>query len=188
MVEPSTASASRSSFVTGIGWLFIILSSLWALVNLSQCLVHLMTDQDPFTTPGGPFHAAVLPPLLEFMIQHRSAISLVELAVSVFAIVSAIGLLRRRNWARLTFIAVLVIGIAWCVVGLFLQDPATAGMESFMQAMPSQTVPPEAVGFMQAMLSVVSFIGYATNAVFIALLGWLIERLLSQRYQPEFTR
>jgi len=101
------------------------------------------------------------------------------LVVSAATVFSAIGLLRRKNWARLTFIAIMVLGIIWNIGGFCLQISVFSSVGS---------VPAHAdeAKFFQALAAVVMIFSLVLALGFSALFGWIIQRLTSSPIRREF--
>lgn len=58
------------------------------------------------------------PPDAGFLIRHFRLFFLIPWVLSVLMLISAIGLLRRMEWARKTFIALLSFGVLWSAASL----------------------------------------------------------------------
>ena len=105
--------APPSMFVTVTAWIFIVITGLGVLALLLQNLLlatlmaspevqHALNDL-PTHTDGAT----------TFIVRHMRAIAAAMLALVGIALVSAIGLLQRRNWARLCFVGVLVVAVLY---------------------------------------------------------------------------
>jgi hypothetical protein len=89
---------------------------------------------------------------------------------------ASIGLLLRQAWARVVFIGVLGLGIAWNVLGAVLQ----------FVLMPTLPAPP--AGDMGAMFVVMWVVTAVVAFGTAALFGWIIHRLCSSEIAAEFRR
>lgn len=122
------------------------------------------------------------PPFATFMATHFQWFFLATLAVSALMLASSIGLLKRRNWARLSFIGLLSLAILWQVGGLAIQFSMFSSMREFSTAA-SQGGPDMAPFFIAiAVVSVLFAVGFSV------LFGWIIKRLLSPSVVAEFIR
>src|SRR5438067_5343036 len=112
----------RSSFVTVVAWIFIVLSGFVTLVGALQ---NLMIRSMPFDQVDSVLRdstaASQFPPAARFMFSHFRLLFLAAFLLSLVMFVASWGLLRRRNWARLIFSGMLVLGILYVVAGLFIQ-------------------------------------------------------------------
>lgn len=171
----------RSQFVTGLAWAFIALSGFTTFIAAMQNLiVHLMFRGEMreamrnAPVPAG-FGAAA------FLAQHIEWFFLGFLLVSALTLAVSIGLLRRHEWARRTFIGLMGFGIAWQLFGLAMQFVMMPSFQASLADAPAGF----ADGFrtMTLMIRVVS--GVMALGV-CALLGWIIKRLLAADVRAEF--
>lgn len=102
------------------------------------------------------------------------------LSVCALAFSASTGLLLRRNWARLLFVALLIIAIIGSVAGTFVM---VLFFKDVTQPIPAGVAPPR--GFQSF-----AVIAGATNVLFVfgflALFGWIAKRLLSAEIRREF--
>ncbi len=183
--QPSaTAAAPKSTFVTVTAWIFIIASAWTVFVSLSQLWI--------FGSAQGPFEAmfrdttfTALPPSgAKFLIRHLlQLMTLALLTLSVVTLVSSVGLLRRRNWARLLFITVMTVGVCYLAAFLFRQWWTSPESQSpLAQISQAQATQEQWRSTFHAMRV---FVGIQGAAV-AGLLAWVIARLCSRRIQAEF--
>jgi len=172
-----TAHSPKSNFVTRLAWTSIVVSALGTFSSLVQWLLAnvLFTDevvqQLTVVAPDDPLVKAMVEwiprlPMLSFL-------SFVGMAISL---VASIGLLRRLEWARKLFIALLVLGIASNVGVFFLQEHMTAMVAGSGDA----TV--------DALLRTTRIMMGGLLVVLSVLLGWLAKRLMAPEIVAEFRR
>src|SRR6188768_3840434 len=106
---------ARSTFVTVLAWTFIVLGAFSTLISIVQGL--LVFFLFPFEQAQAAAIAAyrqqgVLPIALA-LLANVHWFFVLFVAVSVATLIAAIGLLVRKDWGRLLFIALMVFGIAW---------------------------------------------------------------------------
>lgn len=106
--QPGGVPVERSLFVTAVAWTFIVLAGASILGALCQGGPALSTASAPQGGRTGPAGALWLP----FLPLYWPVLFAVHLALSLVALAAAVGLLRRRRWARTLFMVVLVFGIA----------------------------------------------------------------------------
>jgi len=165
---------NRSTFVTVVAWIFIIGSGLATLMSLMQnIMIHVMFDKDKFShlpedTPTGA----------AFMFENFQIIFLAFLIICILMLVSSIGLLKRKNWARLVFIFILSLGILWSLGSLILQAV-------FFSTMPEMAQGPEYQEF-KTMQTLMQWFTAIISIGFAILFGWIIKRLLSGTVKQEF--
>ena len=99
--------------------------------------------------------------------------------MSVISFVSAIALLKRKNWARIIFIVLLSAGIIFNVVGLILQFTMLSSINEFTGG---HTLPPEFQNMVNVMKIALAIMVIAISALF----GFLIKKLCSPSIKAEF--
>lgn len=174
----------RSTFVTVLAWIFIALSGFSVIISVLQNIMIFAMLRSPEVSqamqapppPGMPAGAA-------FMASHAYVFFLGFLLMSAFTLASSIGLLNRWNWARLSFIGIMLLGIVWNFVGLAIQFSMFASMKDQFLASAASGGPdmqPFFIGI--AVVSVLFAIGFSV------LFGWIAKRLLSPAVAAEFRR
>lgn len=112
----------RSTFVTVVAWICIVLAGCTTGISLLQNLMlHLMFPVGEFTASvqSSDVHPQ-LPAIHRFIFSHIQLVFLSFFGLSGGLLISAIGLLKRKNWARLMFITFLIVGILLNVAGLLV--------------------------------------------------------------------
>jgi peptidoglycan/LPS O-acetylase OafA/YrhL len=154
-----------------------VLSGFATLIGVLQNIMIQTMFSDPKFSEG--FSKA--PASVSFMAGNFKLIFAALLACFVVTLVSSIGLLKRRNWARLTFIGIMALGIVWNIGGLLLQFTMFSSFPSFPQA------PHEADAFQSMFVTMMVFTAVVAVA-FSVLFGWIIKRLISQPIAAEFIK
>lgn len=172
--------ATRSTFVTVTAWIFIVLAGFTTFGALMQNLmVSLMFPTEEIVAAVNRDPKA--PPGMAIIFGHLKLILFLFLALCITTLTSSIGLLRRREWARKTFIAVLVLGILWMIGGFALQY----FMMSSVNDMPGVSHASTDAQF-GIMLKVIMGVGVLVSLFFVLLFGWIIKRLMSPEIRAEF--
>lgn len=167
--------AQRSTFVTVLAWLLIVFAGFATFIGIMQnIMIHTIMpiDRMPADAPG----MERMPGIFRFLFSNVRLFFLSFLVLSAVALVSAIGLLKRRNWSRLLFVGLFGLGILWNIAGVILQQVVISSMPTPAGA------PPE---FESAATFMLLF-GVLFAAAFSALFGWLMFKLLSRRVRAEF--
>jgi hypothetical protein len=171
-------SPPRSSFVTVLAWIFIALAGFATFISVLQNVM-INTVLPTELMLGAP--PEQMPAFFMFMFEHVRLFFLSFLVVSALTLVAAIGLLRRKNWARLVFVGILSLGIVWNIAGVLLQHTMFSSMGSFVpgaqQAFAAEFERMTSLMFAFSMLFAIGF---------SLLFGWLIRRLLSKAICAEF--
>lgn len=175
-----TAPAQRSTFVTILAWLMIVPSALGVLIStLQNVLVFTVMPMDQMTLPSGP-EAEQIPAVALFMMEHMRAVFAAFWLLTVLALASGIGLLKRKEWARLAVIALLVLNIVMNLGGLYVQ-------QSFLSSIPvAADTPPEFREQFESMASTMWTVSIAMALGFSAVSAWMIWRLSSESIKAEF--
>jgi len=172
----------KSTFVTVVAWIFIALSGFGTLIGILQSAMVLTVFNTPEVTqamhapppPGAPAFAV-------FMMKYMVAFFVFMLSLNALTLVSSIGLLLRRNWARLLFIGLMLVGIVWNLAGLVLQFFMFSSMREQFAALPDA---PDMGPFFIA-IAVVSVV---FTLAFSTLFGWIARRLTLPDVVAEFVR
>lgn len=171
---------ARSLFVTTTAWIFIVLAALTSASALVQNAavaslmpgLHLATDRHPL-----PLFTGLLLGYLPWVVGTGLVMSLATLA-------SAIGLLVRLDWARRSFIALLVVAIIANLLGLWLQHEVVQSVVN--NTLSSVAIPPQAMGVFGGFVTAARVMAVLMTLVGCSLLGWIIRRLMSPTVRQEF--
>lgn len=176
----------RSTFVTVVAWVFIVLSGFATVISILQNILVFTVFRDAEINQAMRANAAgSMPAAAAFMAEHFHLFFLAFLLVSTFTLASSIGLLKRRNWARLSFVGIMVLGILWNLGGLVLQFLMFSSMEE-----PFSAGGPHP-GLRASPFSMTLLVGMAVVNVLLAvglsvLFGWIAKRLLAPAVREEF--
>lgn len=174
----------RSNFVTVLAWIFIAFAGFATFIALLQNVMIAFVFPLDDIHARASMDAAKMPAFFAFAIDHLRWFFLTFLLVSATTFVAAIGLLRRWNWARLLFIAILGLGVIWNIGGIALQQFM---MSSMPMPMPPNAPKDFADGF-DVMRKIIVVFSAFMGIGFAVLYGWLIRKLLSPAIRAEFTR
>jgi hypothetical protein len=166
-----------------VAWIFIAIAGFATFISLLQALMFT------FVFPADQFPSAVsaskdfeeMPAFFRFMIQNMQWFFVMFWSLSVLTLVAAIGLLRRKNWARLVFVGLMAFGILWNLGGIWLQEQ----MMSSFPKLPTHAPLDVGAGF-ETMMTVMRF-AMSAFAIGISLVfAWIIKRLISRSVRAEF--
>lgn len=178
---------TRSTFVTVVAWIFIVLSSFGTVIGILQNVLLWTVFRTPeVTTALEEAQAASpeMPVIVSTMFQYMPLFFLATLLVTVFTLVSSIGLLRRWNPARLCFIGIMILGALWTLVGMVFQFYAFSEMRTQMAEWSSEI--DEAFVDMSAFTNGMMVVQVVFSLAFVALFLWIAKRLLSPQIAAEF--
>jgi uncharacterized membrane protein (DUF2068 family) len=180
MADVVGTNIQRSSFVTALAWVFIVLAGFSTFIAALQNL--MLSLMMPAGMP--PMEQAQtgqnIPAFAKFMFANFRLIFAGFLVLSVITLATAVGLLKRKNWARVIFVAIMSFGILWNIGSVVL----TFVMFS---SMPIPENAPADFREQHALLSNIMTVATTVMAVaFTALFVWIIKRLLSNDIRREF--
>jgi len=180
----SPSQYERSDFVTVLAWVFIGLSGLGTLMaGLQYAVFGMMMSFGPMQDAMNDAQAhGDVPPMATFMFGHFHQLIGAYFLLSVITLTASVGLLKRRNWARLLFICLMALGVAGNIAGLFLQRLMLSGMPM----LPSN-MPPDFRDQFERMMSGMQVVGVIFAVGFSVLYGWIIYRLMSTPVRGEFS-
>ena len=171
---------ARSLFVTAIAWLFIVLAAVASASALVQnaAVASLMPGLQ-LATERNP-----LPLLTGLLIGYLPWVVGTGLVMSLATLASAIGLLLRLDWARRTFIGLLIVAIVANLLGLWLQQEVVESVVS--NTLSSVAIPQQALGVFGGFVTAARVMAVLMTLVGCALLAWIISRLMSAAVRQEF--
>src|SRR5262249_51705201 len=115
-----------------------------------------------------------VPPIVLFLMTHIQYFFVTAWVLIVATFIASFGLLWRKNWARLYFITLMAVGIAYQLGGLWLQYTM---FSSFPASSPTR---PEQFDQMFSVAMRVFMVGGVVFAIAMTVLfGWIIKRLVS---------
>jgi hypothetical protein len=166
---------NKSTFVTVVAWIFIVGSGFTTLVSLMQnVMFHVMFKKEEFSQATQD-----MPPTASFMFENMQLIVMAFLLVCIVMLASSIGLLKRKNWARLVFIVLLSLGIAWSLGSILLQT-------LFLSSIPEVPQGPQFEEF-QTMRLIMQWFTAIIGIGVTVLFAWIIKKLISGPIKQEFT-
>lgn len=172
----------RSTFVTVITWIFIILSGFGALISLLQnIMIHTVFNTAQFSQVIHSMPPKARP-IYAFIFAHIQVIFLSILIVLLIIFISSIGLLKRKNWARIFFIVIMVLGIIWNLTSFVMQFFVFSFMNGQIASMPNSPDMPDMHIFMIATAIFSGLIAIGFSVLF----AWIIRKLISPAIITEF--
>ena len=187
---PSTETQiPRSSFVTVVAWVFIVLSGFAAFIGALQ---NLMIRSVPFDQVDSVLRdstaASQIPEPAQFMFSNIRLLFLATFLMSFLTLVTSIGLLQRRNWARLVFMGLLILGIVYAIGSLFVQESFISSFDSsFATGAPQDSVLRAHADDFRSMLRIIRVFMTVFALGIAGLFAWIVARLGSARIRAEFT-
>ena len=185
--QPGIQIRPRSSFVTVVAWIFIVLSGFSTLIGALQNLMIRSMPFDQINSALQDSTAAQFPASARFMFSHFQLFFLMTFVLSLVTLISSVGLLRRRNWARVVFMALLVLGIVYMIGGLFVQQSFMSSFNAtFSAAAPQDSVFRASTQQFASMLTAMRVFMIVFSLGIAGVFGWIVVRLSSATIREEF--
>jgi len=176
----------RSSFVTTVAWISILLAGFGTFITLLQnVMVHLMPREIFKAAVQDSSFATHMPRPTLFLLEHIDTLVLGSLLLSVVSLIVSVGLLHRRNWARILFRGLLLLGAGYSLAGLFLQRVMIPSIALRVPTDPAMR--PVAQQFEQ-FLGVVQIAVLLLSLSFAGFFGWLFYEMGSPGVREEFAK
>jgi len=181
-VDTDPLQSNRSTFVTVVAWIFITLGGIATFISILQALMFAFVFPASEISPAAGRHAGLeeMPTLLRFMTENIQLFFVAFWSLSVATLVSAVGLLRRKNWARLVFVGLMLLGIVWNLGGIWFQEQMMSDLPT-----PLATQGHGAQGAV-AMMTImrIAMIAFAIGLSLI--FSWIMKQLMSRPVRMEF--
>ncbi len=172
----------RSMFVTVLAWTTIIPAAFGVLIagvqNLFFNLFMSPADLERMVAMLGPGMGGIT----QITFGNLRLLLLLFLATSVLFLVTGVGLLKRRNWARVLLVATLALGTLYSIFTALFVD-SSADLAAMLA--PSASFDGETVDF-SGVASIMRATSITLLIVFTAFNAWLVWRLYSQPIAREF--
>jgi hypothetical protein len=172
-LDDSLGRLGTRTFVTVLGWVLIGFTGLGVLSMLLQTFFFTVMFAMP-EVPSQPAASGAAPGSPAF----RTFLGLL-LAFSILVLASAVAFLKRKNWARRTFVMLFTLAILFNAVALVLLVVVTG------RSVPPALGPADGGRFdamARLMLIPAGIVAVGCSLVF----GWLIKRLTSAPVRAEF--
>lgn len=170
----------KSTFVNALAWSFIVLAGFATLISILQNI--MISVMFPVDEMNKAFESAQaqeqMPFFAKFMFSNIRYFFLSFLAISGTTLVSAIGLLKRKNWGRIIFMVILGLGICWNIFSLVLQNLMFTSFPDFPHG--------EINSQFNTMMNVMKIFSFVFAVGISYLFGWIIYKLSSFNIKKEF--
>lgn len=167
----------RSVFVNVVAWIFLVLSGLGIL----EAVVFMFMPWQELMSQA-QMQSAQMPHAMPMMGMHfMRAFSAIWLVLGVWVFASSIGLLLRRNWARISYIVMMALAVGFNA--LYLLAGILMLVMFHARNFPDNAMfPPGMAGVATGFMAI--WIIFA--AIFLALFIWILVKLSSEAIAREF--
>ena len=180
-IQGEATQRKKSKFVDVLAWIFIIFGGFATFIGILQNIMIQMMFPKGIMNQGiqQTKNAEQVPAFVNFIFNHFDLFFLFSLIIFAVSFISAIALLKRKNWARLVFIILMALGMIWNVGGI-------AMMFTMFNTMPRMTGEATSTDFEKMMLimkiaSLIMVVGISS------LFFWVIKKLNSDPIKAEFS-
>lgn len=170
----------KSTFVTVVAVVFIVLAGFSLLAVLAQTVLFpsLFHNAETAAKMQEQIDNGNMPSFVGFIYTHRYIFMSISFVLAVVGLISSIGLLMRKNWARIIFIVLMSYRIVSAIFGI--------GMQLFITPRLPDNVTQSSAQFITTMMMVIRVFSFLFAAGLCILYGWIIAKLLSQKIRMEF--
>jgi hypothetical protein len=181
---PQSKTTRQTSFVSGLAWSFIGLAGISLFLALLQyVLFSRVLPMDIFREMMlDAIKLHLLPQSTMTIVEHIHGITVVMIFTSLLTLVLSIGLLKRKSWARVAFVWLLIVAALVHFAGAFLPFYNLPGVLPAANA-----IPPELRGIVTIIKSMLSVVSIVMGIAFAGFFAWAAKRLLSAEIKQEFT-
>ena len=169
----------KSKFVTVVAWIFIVGAGFATFISILQnIMINLTFPVENMSEALNDAKAQEhIPSLFRFLFSNIKIVFFSFLVISVTTFTSAIGLLKRKNWARIIFIVIMSLGILWNISGIIMQFSMFSSMPIPEREMPNQFT---------TMMNIMKIFTLVMAIGISILFGWIIKKLISLKIKAEF--
>ena len=175
---------AATGFITVLARISLVLAALGLIWALAQMAAVLALPDAPLARLAAQ---PEIPQGLRWTVQNRYALALASLLLAALGLAVSWGLLKRREWARLGFIALLVAGALANFARLALIGPFFDGLQGMFPA--EMLASPDGQRF-TAQMQYNRTVTFATSLlgalVFAALHGWIVWKLCTAQVREQF--
>jgi hypothetical protein len=181
----STATPRPSQFVTVMAKISIVLGVACTAYGVLQAVMFTtFVRSEPLKGALAELEAVDLPAFAEWLLSHLPATGWSFALLSGAFLASSVGLIKRREWGRQTFIIFMVVGAAVNFLGVWLLMAVFDWVESLPMAAESLAMQAELARL--RMVSLATMTGSAV--VFAALHAGIVYQLCTSAVRAEFRR
>lgn len=183
-MQNSAPAVAPSGLITSLAWTFIFCAALGIGSGLLQLVMAglIFPMEDLRYALGEAKKTLPLPGFFWFVFEHLQWFAAASVALSMLTLVASIALLKRKNWARIFFIVMMILGVVGNLAGAVLPYWIVSLMPPLDASMPAEMRQGFDL-FLKAIIAVMIII----SITFAVLFGWVAKALMSERVRNEFS-
>lgn len=158
----------KSTFITVLSWIFIVLSAFATLVSITQNILYHFFIKPQFNIETEIKSDFILESLF---FSNFGLILIISSILIISFFISSVGLLKRKNWARISIMVFLGLGITYNTL-FFIAFNSFSGLFEFQRM--------DSFEFTFLLISLIVILG------FCSLFTWIIIKLNSHKIKEEF--
>ena len=169
----------KSTFVTVVAIIFIVLSILGLLALIPQMFLQsvILQRNEVAESIREQIENGTMPPIAGLFYTHQNLFIMLSFVRSIVSLVASIGLLNRKNWARILFIIVMSLAIARQIFGIIFSWTIVPNTQDIANSNGNNVM---------YFLTAIRIFTSCFVIGFIILYGWIIYKLLSEKIRREF--
>ncbi len=172
-------SPQRSTFVTVVAWIFLVLSGFTLFVSVMQnIMVQFLFPPEMLERAAAQDGMDGMPAGARFVFEYFRLVILLPLLAAGGTFLASLGLLRRREWARRVFVVLMSVGALLYLAGIVLQGAMMPDFSQFPQ--------PEGAPDFRSFVVVIRIFSAIMGLGIAGLLGWIAKRLMGWEIRREF--
>ncbi len=165
-----TEETNKSNFITVLSWILIVLSGMGLLMSIMQNIVINFMFETPM-----PKSFSGETGIAGFISSNLNLFILIMAVLILISLISAIGLLKRKNWARIIYTGLFGLGIIYMVATIITQWTV---MNNVVEHSPKDDF--GNAFYLVRIFMTIFLIGLSV------LFGWLILKLNTNKIKKEF--
>ena len=182
MAEAASNVSNRPAPVTAIGYVSVGLAGFAILTSILCVLLLSLIDGGPETLKAIGTDAAEKISILFLLVKHIRVVCIVDVAVSVFILFTAIQFLKLRSWARTVLETISWLVLMWMVLFIVLWNGMLANLTSSAPFSDSGTSVPIWFDIVRVALSILASAFAATPHV--ATIIYLRKKKIKALFRP----
>lgn len=162
--------SKKSIFITVLSWILIVFTGFGVFISIMQnIMVNLMFEEHNMQSSTNDFSS--------FMFANMNIIILLTGLLILFSFISALGLLKRKEWARKSYIGLFSFGILYFLSTMIFQWFFTNNIFGNFHSPKTE---------FDTMFIIIQIFTIFFTIGMCVLFAWLINRLVSYRIKEEF--
>jgi hypothetical protein len=164
-----------------------VLAGFATFVSLLQNLMVTLMPHELFNAPlQDSSLSRIMPSGPRLMFAHFRLLVVVMFILCVVTLIAAIGLLRRRNWARIVFIILLGLGVLYNLGSIFLQQSMFSSFDTINSQLQADSGFRHVNQDFAQMMHAMRVFMIVLSVCLAGLFAWIIRRLMSREVRVEF--